>query len=284
MLWVFYHSEKEREIRLAEALAAGMPSSAGRVELRPRGACPDMSGIDLAAFVGIKSAKLMRAARDQGVRTMTFDKGYSRHRGPNRTWEYWRASLDAHQPTETTLMRKSYPRDRYCEMGWSMRPWRRKGRKIIIAGSSAKYHEAMGLDNPNTYARGLIKQIRQRSRRPIVYRPKPSWKGAKPLKKAEFSDHREHIGSVLREAHCLITYGSNACFDAIAAGVPAIVLGDAVARPICSTSIDDIEQPMMVRDGDRIQWAANLAYHQWTEAEMAAGDSWPTMEGWLDEN
>lgn len=78
----------------------------------------------------------------------------------------------------------------------------------------------------------------------------------------------------LRNAHVMVTHGSNACFEAVLAGVPVIVLGDAVAKPISSTVIEEVRRPHLARARDRKQWLANLMYHQWTMPEFEGGEAW----------
>lgn len=276
---VFFHSDKDRERDLAHAFGAGVIAQGEEFEARPLGGAQDFARVDLACMVGVKSAELWRAARSAGARTLMLDKGYSRHRGPARTWEYWRISLDAHQPTGTTLLRPM-PRDRLA-----MHPlkWRkaRAGNPIIIAGSSAKYHAFMGLPDPTAYAEGLIGTLKARTRRPIIYRPKPSWRDAEPIEGVQYSPAHEALGALLAEAHALVTHGSNACLDAMLAGVPSVVLGDGVMASISSRSLDEIERPRMASKPDRVQLLANLAYHQWTEAEMAEGRAWGVIRSWL---
>jgi hypothetical protein len=72
-------------------------------------------------------------------------------------------------------------------------------------------------------------------------------------------------------AHALITYGSNACFEAMLAGVPSIVIGDAVMRPVSSTSLAEIERPRFASEDDRLSLLSALAYCQFRLHEIAIG-------------
>ena len=73
----------------------------------------------------------------------------------------------------------------------------------------------------------------------------------------------------------MVTFGSNACFDAVLQGIPSVVIGNGVAKPISSVSIGAIESPYLAKDGERAQWLHRLAYCQWSMAEMASGEAWP---------
>jgi hypothetical protein len=135
-------------------------------------------------------------------------------------------------------------------------------------------------------AADLVGQIRRFTDRPIVYRPKPSWGGAEPIPGTKFSWSRAKnfitIYDDLKGAHCLVTHGSNACFEALQAGVPSIVTGDAALRPIFSTDIAEIENPRRASMPERRQIVDNLAYCQWSLGEIAQGDAWKFLRRQLD--
>jgi len=133
---------------------------------------------------------------------------------------------------------------------------------VIFAGSSEKYHEWYGIGGATQYAQTQIDLIRKYSSRPIVYRPKPSWEDAVPINGTRFSRHPELIRDVLHNAHALVAYGSNAATDAVMNGVPAVVLGDGVARPVAETSISNIEHPYFPSDEERYQWCCDFSYCQ----------------------
>lgn len=280
---VFHASEKEREQELAQCFLAGVREHGHTGEIRPLGSGLPLSG-DLACMVGVKSATLWQRHREAGIPLLYFDKGYSRHRRPNSTWEYWRVSPNAHHPTGTSLISHNYPANRLMRMGLDIKPWRSKTKgPIIFAGSSAKYHEFYGMPDPTEYAQMVISEIRRFTTREIVYRPKPSWRDATPIAGARYSQNPESLGTLLMNAQCLVTHGSNACFEAMVAGVPTIILGDGVTRPLSSISLADVERPLIPHHKKRYQLLANIAYHQWTLPEMVSGEAWDTIGEWYGE-
>lgn len=268
---VFYASEKPRERKLAEAFLRGAALFGHETRMIPLGSAIDQTA-DLSCMVGVKSAALWSQIDSD---KLMFDKGYCRSTWPNG---YWRLSLNAHHPTETTLHTQRYPSDRFDALGLRVRPWRKTGLQVVFAGSSAKYHAMYGLPDPTTYARRVIKQLRRLTNRPIIYRPKPSWRDAVPVRGSFYSGPKDPLQSALSNAHCVVTHGSNICFEAMMQGIPVITLGDGVSKRITSKSLDDIESPAM---GKRDQWLYNLSYHQFTIDEMLNGTCWRTVEGWL---
>ena len=91
--------------------------------------------------------------------------------------------------------------------------------------------------------------------------------------------HKEgHIEDWLKNAHCLVTYGSCTSVNALLAGVPAICLGPNPARPVCSRSLDDIENPPFPRERKLRIWLNNLAWCQWSAKEFRSGEAWDFLE------
>lgn len=276
----FFHSDKPRERLLADAFADGIRTH-GRgdsVEMRALTPEVEVANADVAIMVGVKSRELFYAHVRAGTHVIMVDKGYTRHaaQGPVKLWEYWRCAVDAHHPTGA-LMAIARPHDRLEELDVKFAPWRRPGEhgEILIAGSSQKYHDFYGMRDPTRWARKLVTELQKRAPgQPIAYRPKPSWRDAEPLEGTRYSVPPEDINQALARAAVMVTHGSNACFESILAGVPVIVLGEAVAKPISSTTLEELANPRRASEAERRQWAANLAYCQWTMGEFASGMAW----------
>lgn len=279
----FWHSDKPRERILADAFARGVSLHGDSVALRPLtpGIFIDKD-CDVACMVGVKSRQLFRAHWDAGVHTIMFDKGYVRHQletsGP-KIWEFWRVAVDSHHPTQR-LMRIARPADRFEALGLEVaKAWReptktRDGKAILIAGSSQKYHDFYGLWDPTRWTEKVVRNLREATRRRIIYRPKPSWSEAVAIEGTEWGGNFDGIDQALAQAEVLLTHGSNACFEAVLRGVPCVVLGDGVAKPISTTDLFQVEKPLRVEQSVRMQWLYNLAYYQWTLKEMASGECW----------
>lgn len=275
---VFWASDKPRERILAEAFLEGVRKHGDTGEVRALQ--PEASvaqDADVVCMVGVKSRELFQLHWRATAHTIMFDKGYTRQgtTGGVRAWEYWRTSVDAHHPTHY-LHKFNCPQDRADKVGMTFKPWRKDGKHVIFAGSSAKYHDFYNLGDPTEYADKYIRRLRTRTGRKIIYRPKPSWRDAVPVSAAEFSRDGS-IYDLLEDAWALVTHGSNACFEAVSMGIPCIILGDAVAKDISSTDLDMIEKPYLATDKQRRQWFNNLAYQQWNLREMASGEAWKFM-------
>jgi hypothetical protein len=282
-----WYGSKGLDDRLASAFAAGVRAHGDTADLELRSEFPKslarLGRYEAVYVFGVKAREQFTRVRDAGVHTVYFDKGYIRTQlSPGqKECRYWRVAVDAHHPT-SYVMKVKRPRDRWDRLGITPQPWRKTGHHIIYAGSSAKYHSFNGLIEPTEYARSLVEAIRGMTDRPIIYRPKPSWQDAVPVDGASFSRHPERLDQLLPGAHCLITNGSNSCFEAVIAGIPCIILGDAVAAPLSSKSITDLAAPLLASKADRDQWLWNLAYCQWSMAELASGEAWGHIKEQID--
>jgi hypothetical protein len=77
-----------------------------------------------------------------------------------------------------------------------------------------------------------------------------------------------------RDVHCLVTFSSIAAGEALLHGKPAITLGPNAAAPLCSQSLEAIEDPYIPSLDEVAAWARHIAYCQFTEAEMRDGTAW----------
>lgn len=275
-----------RETNLARALQNGAKAHGDEIEIRvvPDDGAVEVVECDLVCKIGVKSKHWFDAYRKAGIPWLYFDKGYIRTRAPIEWLDYWRLSVNGHHPINYVATAKN-TRDRADTMDLGFSPWRSRsqgGRHIVVDGASRKNYAFNDLGDPTERAREVVEAVRG-SGRPIIYRPKPSWDdketGAVQIEGTEWARGRPGVGDKdfaydLRRAHVVITYSSSLCFDAALFGVPSIVLGGAIARPISSTSLDDLENPRVATDAERRQWLSNVAWCQFKMAEYKDGTAW----------
>ena len=79
----------------------------------------------------------------------------------------------------------------------------------------------------------------------------------------------------LKEAKTCVTYSSGSAIDSIVYGIPTIAIDEGnFAYPICSKSLDNVENPAKASKEQVIQWLQDLSYCQWDRQEMAMGRAW----------
>jgi hypothetical protein len=285
-----------RETNLAKAIQNGARLHGDEVEIRAvkDGAGPQVLDCDLVFKIGVKSRDWFRAYNAAGIPYCYFDKGYIRTRADE--WlEYWRVSVNGHQPL-SYVETASHDCKRADGMGLKFNPWKEpRGDAILVDGASGKHHffhapSDLKLDtkeelaaHATEVARRLIKRIRDLTQRPIYYRPKPSWKEATPIPEAdEYCRGRAGVPDKepfhdIRRAHAVVTYSSNLCFDSVLDGVPSVVLGVGITRPISSSSLEDLERPRLASEDERRQWLNNVAWTQFKPREYHDGTAWPII-------
>lgn len=222
---------------------------------------------DAAIFYGLAGGcgKILSDYRAAGKRAIYIDLGYWGRRNRTRWDGYHKLALNSRHPTDYFQRIPKGP-ERFSEFGLTISPWRKSGRHILLVGMSAKAAHAEGFE-PEQWERETIARLRQLTDRPIVYRPKPNWRDARPLEGTQFGQGAA-LADALVDCHAVVAHHSNAAIDALLAGIPCIC-PEGAASVLSGHQLEQIENPPMP-DG-REQWACDLAWTQWTVEEMEAG-------------
>lgn len=276
MKWILWCAEKGYERALGPALIKGAAKNGDEVIVRPMDTYSGPEG-DGAIIFGIVRREILWDYQRVELPIAYVDKGFLRESAPwNGDYlpKWWRICANTTHPTDY-MMDLAMPGNRWALTGARPAPRHTTGTKIVIAGSSEKFHLTMGLPHPTEWTTTLVRKIRKHTDAEIVYRPKPSWRFAEPVAGTTFDyGAKTRFADVLVEASCVVTWGSIASVDANLAGVPTIVLGNAPARPVSATDLRQISTPYWAQDPLRAQWLANLAHCMWTPAEIASGQAW----------
>lgn len=242
---------------------------------------PTLAGI----LFGIqdRTPECMRDHRMLQVPFVYIDKGYVRQRdvvGDAKFLAQYRVSYNSFQPLDY-FQKIPRSKDRWKKLRVKVYPRRTVGENILIAGSSLRYADFHGFkagndgsDPATNWAMKLVRRLRAVSDRPIVYRPKPTWKEAVPIKNTIFSGPDKTIEEELHKAHVLVTFGSNASIDALRLGVPVLCVGDSIAKPLSSTLPEEVDTPFWPDDDVRQQFFCDIAYCQYTLDEFRDGTAW----------
>ncbi|MCI0554921.1 MAG: hypothetical protein L0287_28560 [Anaerolineae bacterium] len=300
---VFYASDKPREHAIANALAEGVRAKGDEFEMRRTadygedeegndlkwpGPSPDT---DVACMFGVKgrSRQILEDHVNIGKSTLYFDKGLTRHKGGEAGHTlYSRVYVNASHPA-AYMMHEPRRSDRWDRLDVKIaKACREPGSgHVLICASSGKYHDFNRMPPPDLWGSGLISQLKKKTDKHLIWRPKPASRtieidpnGKKVVYKisalpgASFSDGAATIQDALRGCEVLITHGATAAVDAIVAGTPAICLGKCAASPVCSDTIDDVNDAPFPKNELRRQWLYNLAYCQWANDELRSGYAW----------
>lgn len=290
-LFAYYTSNKPRTHTFAAALAEGAKVHGDVVVAQPQSEHPlDSIPFDGAAVMGM-GMFAKRALKDYtaaGKHCLLFDKGYMLRS------QYMRVSVDSWQPLKYfQRFFRSHDRLNQIMSGKGGEAFKIEAykphdpdKRILIAGVCQAHSNFHDLGNTNDYHTEVYNRLRPLSARKIVYRPNPSWytrhhEEYRPIDGAVLSEPATPFRDELLRSHFLVTHGSSAAFVALASGVPIMVLGEGIARPMAMTekNFDEgsIHAPFFPSERDRMQFFADVAYCQWTHEEYRSGEAWASI-------
>lgn len=277
----------DRDLGLKVAtLVAKSAKAAGFRHVTVTADIPPLDNTDVVFVHGIEPRAAFDAGRAAGLPVVIVDKGYSRvARGPLNCW-YWRMSINAPQPL--AYMQRGRPGDRWRATGTKIATApARLGDSVIFAGSSQKYCNWFGLGDANAYADEVLTGVAKLlPKSPLIYRPKPSWRGGVPVAGAVLDDGvrntRVTLQTAMRECRCVVTHGSNASFEALLAGYPAVTLGPGLAAALGENVVADVPAARWPGVAAVTRLAYDAAYHQWTVAEFQTGQAIKEVLGYVE--
>lgn len=266
---VYAIGDNKRSRAIAEAMACGIRLSDDVVsKLSSRYEAPEA---DVAVFYGFDATmrRIFAEYRADGRTCVCIDLGYWGRREGGILAGHHKVAVNARHPTAYFQNVKHGP-ERAQRLGLEIKPWKQSGRFIIVAGMSGKGAEVEGFE-PSEWERRTVAELKSRTNRPIIYRPKPSWVEAVPMQGCRYERGLDDLPELLEDCHAVVTHHSNAAIDAMLAGVPAFTTAGA-ASVLCPSDLSLIETP--VRPEGREQFVNDLAYTQFTVAEMRDGTAW----------
>lgn len=220
------------------------------------------------ACYGIRGhLELLRSART-GI---LLDLGYwGRRTGENRWDGYYRVAVDGIHPNGY-YRRRAHLGNRVGNGAPTVAPARRvDDGYVLLAGMSDKAASVYGLA-PEQWERRAAERLLATTRRPVLYRPKPSWRGFSRIAGTELDDVRRSATDAVRGAWAVVTHHSNIALTAVCAGVPVYGVEDGVGLDACSGPIESVEDWSLPSAEWRQQWLQDVSYAQWTLDEIAAG-------------
>jgi hypothetical protein len=270
----FYCNRHDRRSFFTKAFIKGAERHEYDVEVRSILDPIPLEG-DLVVVLGVRRNGSLERLKRARINYIYIDLAF------NGDHHYRRASVNGFFPTHS-LATLRQPDDRRLKFEWDILPWResRPDQHVLIVTQSPYYHVAEGLPMPDDYARILKELLEHYTQRPIRWRAKPGSVATWFDQDDDFLPGRS-LTADLVNCHALVTHGSGACIDGILTGVPCVITGEAVAKPISSVCWEDIENPRMADCGTRLQWLNNLAYCQWSIDEFGSGKALDFLKGLL---
>ena len=149
---------------------------------------------------------------------------------------------------------------------YSLQPWRNDGAYVLLMGQVPGDASLRGIDLNEWYTDAAMK-ANNAYEMPVLFREHPMAVRRGLNRKPRLTQpSRGTLVDALAGAAVVVTFNSNSAVDAICAGIPAVAMDEgSMAWPVAAHRIGDLLMP------NRKAWAHQLAWRQWSMAEIANG-------------
>lgn len=267
---IFYAPDGAGDKQLVAAVMSGAKRHGDQVEYVP---VEQYSGVveeaDAVACYGVRASTriICEAYRRAGKRTLYFDKGYW-GRGT-----YTRVAVDAWHPTKYFHCKRSEERLRKSGIDLAKRQLLDRPGDVLYAATTQTWCDFYDLGPGRALDELLVAMLCGVYPGRVKYRPRPGYAKkhpelGRPIDGAFYSDWETPLADELAKCERLVTIGSNAAVEALAAGVDVLVLGDNPCRLLNGAA----------STADRRAFFADLAWCQWTLDEYLSGEAWADVK------
>lgn len=159
------------------------------------------------------------------------------------------------------------PSDRAEELGITLKD-RKYGEHILLCGQVPQDASVDHIDIVR-WLNGARDEIQKRTSRQIIFKPHPKAPTG-PIVGCGYTTRP--LIEAIQDCHAVVTFNSNSAVEAVIEGVPVFAFDSgSMALAVANTDWDSIPSPVLP---NRVQWLNDLAYTQWTPAEMREGEAW----------
>lgn len=213
---------------------------------------------------GILKKKIIHRCWDEGRDFYYMDTGYFGNEvtasNPNG-WKYWHRIVKNNlQHTEI----KKRPDDRFKHFNKKFQPWKKGGRKILIAKPDDKPMRFYDYDL-DLWLENTIKTIKKYTDRPVEVRDRAN-------KRADRIFHSTLQEALDDDVFALVTFNSVAATESLFHGIPVFTLAPAnAAQSMGLQDLSLIESPRYPDKDELYNWACYLSYGQFHTSELKNG-------------
>jgi hypothetical protein len=213
---------------------------------------------------GILKHKIMKQCWQDGRTFYYIDTGYF---GNERTtlnpngWKYWHRIVKNNLQHGEIIAR---PDDRFRKFNKKFQPWKKSGRKILVAAPDEKPCKFYGTTQEQ-WVNDTVNAIKKYTDRPVEVRQR--------AKNRIDRIANDTLQSALdNDVFALVTYNSVAAVESVFYGIPVFTLAPAnAAAPVGLQDISQIENPYYADSDKLYAWACHLAYGQFHINELKTG-------------
>lgn len=267
---VYFHDSNRRSKIIAEAMYRGIQKLGDdRITLKDS-RCYTHPNTDVAVFYGWGGG--LRRTFDEykaaGLKAVYIDLGFWGRRKRTKHDGYHKIVVNSRHPTEY-FQNVKHSHGRFKHFGIDIKPWQQGGNKILLAGMSEKAAKAEGF-RPEQWEKAAVDVVFRSTNKTIHYRPKPNWSRATRIRGTVHQGDLP-LQAAFKDCHAVMTHHSNIAVDAILAGIPTFC-ESGVASVMSLQDLSKIDEPWYPEE--REQWAADIAWTQFSVEEMATGFPW----------
>lgn len=208
--------------------------------------------------------RVFREQRKNNLDVVVLETGYI-NRGDGQNHHY-AAGLNGLNG-RADFRNKNMGPERFEALKVDLRPYS-PGQNVIVCGQ-VPWDASVDHSDHKAWIHQTLKKLEQLTTRPIIFRPHPL---ANLPRVPGFGYSTAPLAEDLKDAHAVVTFNSNSGVEAALYGKPVFAADEgSMVWSIANKELHRIEDPEYP---NRQQWARNLAYCQWTLAEMREGKAW----------
>jgi len=219
---------------------------------------------------GIMKHKIMKRCWEDKRDFYYVDTGYFGNErnaiNPNG-WKYWHRIVKNNLQHGTIINR---PDDRWKKFNKQFSPWKKSGRKILVAAPDekpCKFYDT----TQEEWIKNTVDTIKKFTDRPIVIRERSK-------SRLDRTVHNTLQDALNDDIFALVTFNSVAAVESVFHGIPVFTLAPGnAAAPVGLQDLSQIENPYYA-DADKLYaWACHLSYGQFHVNEMKTGKVWEIL-------
>ena len=222
---------------------------------------------------GILKHKIMKQCWDEERTFYYIDTGYWGNEKTNSNpngWKYWHRIVKNNLQHGEIIAR---PGDRFRQFNKTFSPWKRNGRKILVAAPDEKPCKFYGITKED-WVNQTIETIKKYTDRPIEIRER----APKRIDRIATDTLQTALDN---DVFALVTFNSVAAIESIFHGIPAFTLAPAnAASPVSLQDLSQIENPYYADSDKLYAWACHLSYGQFHVSELKSGKAKTLLEEW----
>jgi hypothetical protein len=231
------------------------------------------SSTDPIVLRGILKHKIMKQCWEDNRTFYYMDTGYFGNEktssNPNG-WKYWHRIVKNNLQHTSIISR---PNDRFKKFNKKFTPWKKSGRKILVAAPDEKPCKFYGVTKDEWLSK-TVETIKQYTDRPVEIRER----APKRIDRITNDTLQQALDN---DVFALVTFNSVAAIESVFHGIPAFTLAPAnAASPVALQDLSQIENPYYADQDKLYAWACHLAYGQFHVDELKNGSAKSMLKEW----